>query len=69
MAKKLEKIEVRFEGFPPDWDVEMSVDFVISVEEHPEFKMRKGIPVTLTPQEEAQIKNFVKDVVLPQIEL
>ena len=70
MAKQLEEIYVTIKGTRQDnWAVAVSADLVIHYEEYPEIETRKGIAIELTPEQETQVKNFVKNVVLPQVEL
>jgi len=71
MTKRLSKVELNVTGVHnPDntWGITASADLTIGLEEYPEYNLRKGIPITLTPTQETTIKNFVKNVVLPQAE-
>uniref|UniRef100_A0A6M3K5A7 Uncharacterized protein n=1 Tax=viral metagenome TaxID=1070528 RepID=A0A6M3K5A7_9ZZZZ len=49
-------------------EIETSAHFEYGAAEYPHISARKGIPITHTPTQEGQIKNFAKNVWLPQIE-
>ena len=72
MAKQLQKIELNIVSVPDSkgvWQVSVSADLTIGIEEYPDYTPeRKGIPITLTSTERVAIKNFVATVVLPQAE-
>ena len=71
MAKELRGIQFNITGTPnPDgsWDVKASATLTVGLSEYPEFNQSKGIPIILTATQEATIKKFVKDVVIPQAE-
>lgn len=66
---KLKKIRVQIAGEAPEWEVNASADLIVCPEDHSDFEKRKGLAIELTTQQETMIKNFVKDVVLPQVNL
>lgn len=72
MAKKLQKIELLFVGIPDMagiWQIQATADMMVGVEEYPDLPAwRKGIPIVLTTAQVTAIKNFVRDVVIPQAE-
>ena len=71
--KQLKRIELNIIGTPDElgvWQVKVSADLTVGIEEYPDWDTRrKGMVVILTPVEETAIKNFVKNTVLPQAEL
>ena len=72
MAKKLEKIEINIlcePGIDDAWKAQVSSDLTVIVEEFPEFRKRKNIPITLTGAQEANIINFVRNVIVPAAEI
>lgn len=72
MAKLLKQIELRIIGETDAagvWQLRTSATLAVAIEEYPDFEpKKKGISINLTAAEETVIKNFVKDVVLPQAE-
>lgn len=71
MAKQLERIRLYIVGNPlPDgsWSVQTNALLTIGLDEYPDFSTTKDVPILLTTSEEIVIKNFVKNVVLPQAE-
>ena len=71
MAKQLQRIELNIVGTPnPDgsWEVGVSADLTVGLEEYPEWTIRKGILIMMTGAQETIVRNFVKNVVLPQAE-
>ena len=72
MAKKLEKIEVNILCEPDIndvWQAQVSADLTVIVEEFPEFRKRKNIPITLTGAQAANIISFVRNVIVPAAEI
>lgn len=68
MAKRVNKVEIKIEAERDGADVtvnEMATIYV-TAEEYPEFEIKKGIQIVLTPEQEVAIINHVKNVVLPQ---
>lgn len=68
MAKELAnplQLVVDFEAVDADITVELSAHYKLTDEYG--LEMRKGMPITLTPSQETNIKDFTKNVILPQI--
>ena len=70
MAKTCREIEYRVKGTPDElgvWHTESAADVTVAVIEYPDVpEYRKGIPIVLTPEQQAAVDDFFRTVVLPQ---
>ncbi len=61
-------IQITFNRIDGEIEVGTSAHFTYAPDEYPDVSAKKGIPISHTPTQETQIKNFAKNVWLPQIE-
>lgn len=61
------EVELVFDHEDGSWEIEPSAHYGVGADEYPEFNRRKGMPIILTPAQEASIKTFAADVIYPQI--
>jgi len=72
MAKKLQRIELIILGElgkNKEWDVTATATITTGLEEYPEVpEWKKGIPITLTDAQKANISYIITSFILPQAE-
>ena len=70
MAKQVNKVEIKIEVERDGTDVSISemATIFVTTDEYPEFEIKRGISIELTPTQETAIKNHIRNVVLPQAE-